>query len=787
MTVSVILSFDLGAFWHIGTGQGESAHVDAAVARDVDGLPVLHGRAIKGLLREALTAAEELGQVPAGVAAWLCGTPARQPADDTTGLRRHRFESHPGHATFTNAVLPESWRAFATGDRQGNRIATLFDVVQATAIDEETGQAKDHSLRAVEVAVPMTLTAEVTLEPGAAPPPWTVPGTETPIDWVAALERALPLLRGLGAHRNRGLGRVRVTLTRAARTTPAADRTPVPTGDGQGATYLRVELLGDLILSVDGGTAGQHESLDQIPGAVFLGAVARHYRWFADHGEAWRVFHDGTVRFGPAYPLVGDEPAVPVPLSWHTPKYQQDAYPDLDAERDRVVCDRARTDRAPEGIQWKQLRSGFVTPTGRHVTVRKGFRRMTAIDRSRRGHARTGMLFGYQTLVAGQTFWLRLDAPVPPAVFAKIVESLTDRPIRIGRSLSAEYGKVRLTAWAGASDQALACRPVADAGPVLVYLLSDAAFVDPDTGAASLAPTPTQIGLPTAGWALDRAHSFLRSRRYAPYNSQRAAFDPDRIVLVKGSVLCYARTSPDVRLSEADRASLDRAMADGVGLYRQDGLGRILVNPWLLDRPERRLTRSESDPPGVAAAWPTDTLGAFARRRFADRELPAVAHRLAHDYETYLMTVRETIAEDARLAGRPVASVVPSKAQWGALRTRVDETPIDARLAELDRRLFDPRDGLLTSGVGRRVWASASPFDPRQGEMGETSSADLVRDLINETRLIAELRAVGLHPPPPAPVEPELVSTLARLALSALAQRMPRAIAGQEGQQEETV
>ncbi len=72
-----------------------------------------------------------------------------------------------------------------------------------TAI-EETGVAKEGSLRGIEVYVPMPLTA--------------------PIDWIgeddeaaanaafAMLARSLPLVEGLGAHRTRGLGRVALTL-----------------------------------------------------------------------------------------------------------------------------------------------------------------------------------------------------------------------------------------------------------------------------------------------------------------------------------------------------------------------------------------------------------------------------------------------------------------------------------------------------------------------------------------------------------------------------------------------
>ena len=47
------LRFEIQSFWHAGSGRGDGAVADATVLRSRAGLPILPGRTVKGLLREA--------------------------------------------------------------------------------------------------------------------------------------------------------------------------------------------------------------------------------------------------------------------------------------------------------------------------------------------------------------------------------------------------------------------------------------------------------------------------------------------------------------------------------------------------------------------------------------------------------------------------------------------------------------------------------------------------------------------------------------------------------------
>lgn len=200
-----LLKFQLSSYWHIGSGVGGDAVADSVVQRDAHGLPTIPGRTIKGLLRDAMSLASLSGRVaPERVAKWfgspLPGHDGASSDDHEVLLEDARFATEEGVLWFGSAQLPESWRKWAGSlddPRSEPALRSLYTHLASTAIDQE-GVARDHTLRVVEVTVPMDLEAEVLGPDDAA--------------WVADLEACLPILRSLGSRRNRGLGRVGVRL-----------------------------------------------------------------------------------------------------------------------------------------------------------------------------------------------------------------------------------------------------------------------------------------------------------------------------------------------------------------------------------------------------------------------------------------------------------------------------------------------------------------------------------------------------------------------------------------------
>ncbi len=187
------LEIDLKGYWHAGGGRGAGAVLDAVVHRDPDGLPVLPGRHLKGLLRDALTRAEAWGwpDCPQSSAETLFG----KPASDTK-------ESVPGCLRISDAVLPREVATWLSGDDGRAYLPYLFRALYATAVEHDSGTALDKSLRGIEVTVPLVLTARITPVPGKTPPE----------DWRARIRGVLPLIDAVGGHRTRGLGRAVLTL-----------------------------------------------------------------------------------------------------------------------------------------------------------------------------------------------------------------------------------------------------------------------------------------------------------------------------------------------------------------------------------------------------------------------------------------------------------------------------------------------------------------------------------------------------------------------------------------------
>lgn len=187
---AMILEIQILSYWHTGSGFGRGADVDALVLKNRNSLPYLPGRTVKGLLREAMQCCEDAGAVPGGTADTLFGTPSQK--GKNTG-------SVPGILTFGNAELRKQERRWLSSTEGSGAREALYDTVASTSIDSSSGVAVYRTLRTIELCVPLTLESEI----GGIP---EKSGTEE------HLKKAAALLRALGSHRTRGLGRCRCTL-----------------------------------------------------------------------------------------------------------------------------------------------------------------------------------------------------------------------------------------------------------------------------------------------------------------------------------------------------------------------------------------------------------------------------------------------------------------------------------------------------------------------------------------------------------------------------------------------
>lgn len=495
---------------------------------------------------------------------------------------------------------------------------------------------------------------------------------------------------------------------------------------------IDIELLQPAIISLQSASSGVHQSLDFLPGATLLGHAASRLYPTLDTTLAWQVFHSGSVRFGDALPVAADaSTGWPMPLCWHVDKGNQ-------ASTDGVlqahhIRDLGHASPDPER-QPAQLRNHHVTQNGQLLAARRQQTLKTAID-PQRGMAADGQLFGYETLSAGQRFrsTLTADDNLPEAVWQQLLDSLSGTA-RLGRSRSAQFGQARLQARNTATGTTPDCAGL----QLTLWLLSDLALEA--EGQPCLQPHPHLLGLP-AGTQWLAARSFLRQRRYSPYNGWRRHHDPERQVISRGSVLRF-------QLPHALATEARQALAEGLGLYQEAGLGQVWVNPPLLmaENPQFQPLAASK-----ATVLRTTTAPASAFLKALHARLQARQPDQAQAQARNLLAAYNERVAQAR-AFDPFA-MPPGRSQWGHMKQLASDLRNNA--VALSSSLFDPEDGMLRARSGWQL-----RFGTGQDELLGRWLEQALREATNRSGLpLAELagllavQAMAQHSERPSDLE----------------------------------
>ncbi|WP_428481348.1 hypothetical protein [Pyruvatibacter mobilis] len=449
---------------------------------------------------------------------------------------------------------------------------------------------------------------------------------------------------------------------------------------------LRIEVTEPISFSAQAVTTGGHHSLDHIPGAALLGVAAAHF--YRDDGkpvdgvDAWTAFHSGKIRFGNGYPVLEDgKIALPVPRSLHA------------RLGSTGVMNLSRAHRT-DGAQYQQLRAGYIDASasrpGGVVRPHMLTTLKTAVD-AITGTAASAQLFGTQSIAPGQIFeaFIECDDGLENQLDA-IGMWLTGRQ-RIGKSRSAEYGRVEILL-SGASYDAMADPGKKD--ECLVYCASDVWIGSVQNGQL---PTAAEVGL--ASGELDLSRSFINYRRYAPYNGRWRTVAPERQVIESGSVLMFTGIDPD------NRSTMVQAV---VGAGREAGLGRVYYDP-----PCLKLEVHEDWKPlhGTAGKQPTgasepkaSALWKFMRAKASTAIVQADAIRIAAEiaeglHANYGVARSLGCLGESELGG-------PGKTQWAQVSTVARET---SDPHQLHRALFGKSRGLIPEDDA--VWTLACAPD----------------------------------------------------------------------------
>lgn len=436
-----------------------------------------------------------------------------------------------------------------------------------------------------------------------------------------------------------------------------------------------IQLEEDAVISRIGAAESAHQSLDYIPGSVWIGVLADKMNF----DPQWAL--SGKIRFHNAYPLVvSGEASWPAPFSYHQIKgknFTEKLINKLDRKSD-------------EGQQLEQVRKGFVTSNGKFAKMKPRSQTKTSIDRDKYGSAKESILFEYESVPAGTRFLLTIDADDEMKEFIdKIHESLNGKKVLIGRSRSAEYGKVTVE---NVKKDYPVPTPNLRENNLFVYFASDAQIMK--NGVPVLSPEPEDLGLPEA--EIDEQRTYVRTRTYSPWNSEYNCRMTERQVICAGSVITLKMPEP---FNEETLNSWQNKLSGGIGAFRVEGLGRVFLNPsFIAEAPGKleemqcysdvRLNEKEK------VAKPSTTLAKYLTKKYDRDFIDSEALKTGRTWAADFQGLTKILDKDKSS---------PSSSQWSQIRgfasTNEDIDKLKAELA-----VFCTGQGAGHGSIRHKVW-----------------------------------------------------------------------------------
>lgn len=173
-------------YWHTSSGLSTGADVDLTVLKDDYSLPILSGKTLKGLFREA---AENIKQLNSKLITedFIHSVFGEKLPKNVKPQEEQKVKE--AKSFFSDAKLSKNIYNLVNNKKiQPNY---LYKTIASTQIDEN-GQAKDYSLRQMEVTVPVELYAEI---------------YDLDKKYESQMEQCFKYVKRIGLNRNRGLGR----------------------------------------------------------------------------------------------------------------------------------------------------------------------------------------------------------------------------------------------------------------------------------------------------------------------------------------------------------------------------------------------------------------------------------------------------------------------------------------------------------------------------------------------------------------------------------------------------
>jgi hypothetical protein len=468
---------------------------------------------------------------------------------------------------------------------------------------------------------------------------------------------------------------------------------------------FRCRLLSDVIINYRAATEGNQETLDFIPGSSFLGVAARDL-YKATSEENFVIFHSGKIRFGDAHPIYKTCRAVRVPSSLYSPK----GFKITDKALVHHLLPENGLKENVKPIQLKQAREGYITKNQNdensafYFTAEKSFSIKSAFDRLKR-RAMDARMYGYEAMSKGMEmgFEVSFDKDLAPEIRQKVINALLGHR-SIGRSSNAQYGLVEISQ----ENYEDSFTSFDFQNGLLIYAESRLAFRDA-YGQLTLIPTAQDLGVTHPDAYINWSKSQVRTFHYAPYNSTRKQRDADRIGIEKGSVLYIeGATIKDLAKNAAEK---------GVGIFINEGFGRIIVNPSFLkaEGNNARSIFSYIRLPEATAETEAENTEVVAEHDKILLDFLKQQKQLKQNEQDTYRKVNEFIEQQNIRQWRGMAS------QWGSIRMKA---MVNTDKQKLYDALFKEPEGYLVHGVAKEKWEGKKLNDLKNFFKEQLSHAD---------------------------------------------------------------
>lgn len=472
---------------------------------------------------------------------------------------------------------------------------------------------------------------------------------------------------------------------------------------------FKCTFLSDIILNSRTATEGNQESLNYIPGANFLGIVAKKYKNYGD--KSYDIFHSGKVQFGDAHLSKNNKRSLKQPASWFYKK-NDDKHKTIYIHH--AVSDEMRKKFTENKQQLKQIRSGYFIED-QIISSTHDFSIKSAHNKKER-RSEEGAMYGYDALRKGSEYIFTVNSE-DESTLKEITSELVGKH-NIGKSKTAQYGRILIEKVENFSKN---YKEIDNPKFTVIYFESCCAFLDKN-GNFTYQPELKDLGF--EGGEIKWEKSQIQTKTFAPWNNKRKNRDADRSCIDKGSVIY-------IEGGKVDKEFIKK----GLGVFKNEGFGRVIINPDFLvadsnaeyNKPPQKNDNNKRNSSQLA----------IVKNGIEDQELLNLLHEKQNESEKFNEIVKAT-NNFIKKHEQDFKNISPS--QWGSIRSRAQkETNLEMLKKDLFRdkvshmeanqEVIDDRGGYLRHGKTEASWRGL--YKTLEKELNNTDATITRRFLVN--------------------------------------------------------